>query len=179
MKKGIYLENVELPDWELFNQIRDQLTEARGGLSDIRFTYRQHSEQYVEPLQGALTILISNLYHVVNECRAASRKKRNALEWSVRGVGNDNCPGCFVCGGEKSLYNNISAYVSSKELGEKIVQFFEKGAWLDYRKYEPNYLQVKVGACAKHLFNLQYLEKITKDGGISKEDVQRAQTFRG
>jgi hypothetical protein len=80
-----------------------------------------------------------------------------------RGVGFDHTPGCFVCGGEKKLYNNIAAFVQCKESGERVAAMFKQGAWLDFRAYEPDYVQVKVGACKKHLPNLQKLHDLTKE----------------
>ncbi len=82
-----------------------------------------------------------------------------------RGVGMDSTPGCFVCGGEKGMYNNISGYVHCKEAGERIVKKFETGAYLDYREFEPDYIQVKIGACKKHVHCLEELSKQTREAG--------------
>lgn len=74
-----------------------------------------------------------------------------------RGIGMDHTPGCFMCAGPEGLYNNVSLYVKTKETGEAIVNLFKTGARLDFREFEPDYLQVKIGACKKHLFNLEWL----------------------
>ncbi len=79
-----------------------------------------------------------------------------------RGIGLDVTPGCFVCGGKRKLYNNVSGFMRSKDAGERVVAMFENGAWLDYRENEPNWIQVKVGACDKHLDNLKRLHDLTK-----------------
>ncbi|MFA6407694.1 MAG: hypothetical protein WCV80_03250 [Candidatus Paceibacterota bacterium] len=91
-----------------------------------------------------------------------------------RGIGTDMTPGCFICGGEKGHYHNISAFVQCKEAGERIVLLFPKGARLDFRDFEPDRVQVKIGACNKHLKNLKLLEKLTKDAqGIITKNMIR------
>ncbi len=45
---------------------------------------------------------------------------------------------------------NIAAFVTSKEEGEEVVRWFGDGAYLDFRPSEPNWIQVKIGACEKH-----------------------------
>jgi hypothetical protein len=72
--------------------------------------------------------------------------------WSPRGIGYD-----------------LSGFVKSKQAGERIVKMFEDvlgrkpGTWLDYREFEPNWIQVKV---QKEDVDLETLEKLTKDDGI-------------
>ena len=80
----------------------------------------------------------------------------------ARGLGKDKAPGCFICGGDWGLYDNFSGFVQSKEDGEKIVAMFKSGAWLDYRDFEPNWIQVKVGACKAHEPNLLWLQMVTQ-----------------
>ena len=72
--------------------------------------------------------------------------------------------------------HNIAAFVASKDAGERIVAMFERGAWLDYREYEPNWIQVKIGACDKHKQNLELLERLTieEKGFITADMVVRA-----
>jgi len=83
--------------------------------------------------------------------------------FSSRGVGMDYTPGCFVCGGQDGMNSNISAFVQCREAGERVVALFNgKGARLDYRKSEPDYIQVKVGACKEHVTNLQRLHDLTR-----------------
>ena len=89
-----------------------------------------------------------------------------------RGIGLDATPGCFVCGGKDGLRNNIAAFVQCKEAGERVVRMFKAGARLDYREYEPDYVQVKIGACKTHLKNLKLLhELVTKANGILKAEM--------
>jgi hypothetical protein len=85
-----------------------------------------------------------------------------AFDFVSRGVGLDTTPGCFICGGGRAMRPNIAAFVASRQDGEAIVRLFGQGAWLDYRDFEPNWIQVKVGACQIHLGALERLHQITK-----------------
>jgi hypothetical protein len=76
-----------------------------------------------------------------------------------RGVGMDNSPGCFVCGGDEGMYPNVAAFVQCKEAGERVVALFARGARLDYRDFEPDRVQVKIGACKAHEAGLVYLAR--------------------
>lgn len=91
-----------------------------------------------------------------------------------RGIGSDVTPGCFVCGGDRKIYENIAAFVQCKESGERIVGMFSEGAWLDYRHHEPDYVQVKIGACRKHIKNLRRLRELSKDGIINEDRIKKA-----
>ncbi len=90
-----------------------------------------------------------------------------------RGIGLDSCS-CFICGskdrtgkGEGNyMLNNICGFVSCKAAGERVVAMFERGAFLDYREHSPDRVQVKIGACDKHLSNLENLERL-----IDVEDI--------
>lgn len=85
-----------------------------------------------------------------------------------RGIGKDYTPGCFVCGdGSMGLHHNISGFVTCKEAGKRVVMMFRKGGVrLDYREREPDRVQVKVGACSKHLVVLQLLHE-----AVSKTEI--------
>lgn len=96
-----------------------------------------------------------------------------------RGIGLDDCA-CFVCGTHdrdgkgNTILNNIAAFVQSKEAGERVVAMFPRGAWLDYRDLEPDRIQVKIGACNKHLPKLKKLYKLTSDGIITATRIGEA-----
>lgn len=96
-----------------------------------------------------------------------------------RGIGLDSCT-CFICGTRDrdgkghTMLNNIAAFVQCKEAGERVVAMFQQGAWLDYREYEPDRVQVKIGACNQHLPNLKRLDQLCKDGVIKPEMVKVA-----
>lgn len=96
--------------------------------------------------------------------------------WS-RGIGLDSTPGCFVCAGEKDMHNNIAAFVQCRESGVRVVAMFYKGARLDYRDYEPDRVQVKIGACDEHVANLRELDRLCEDGVITKEKVIAARNL--
>jgi hypothetical protein len=91
-----------------------------------------------------------------------------------RGIGSDETPGCFVCGGKKGLYHNIAGFVQCKTAGERVVGMFLRGARLDYREYEPDRVQVKVGACGRHLRNLEKLHRLTSDGVVTSARINEA-----
>lgn len=97
--------------------------------------------------------------------------------WS-RGIGLENCD-CFVCGtrdryGDGTghfMLNNIAAFVQCKAAGERVVAMFSQGAYVDYRDYEPDRVQVKIGACDQHLKNLQLLEGLCIQESIIKPEM--------
>jgi len=99
------------------------------------------------------------------------RPDRHPEFFYSRGVGMDHTPGCFICGGEAGLHANISGFVQCKAAGERVITMFETGARLDYRDFEPDYVQVKVGACEKHKGALEALHQKTKCCGVISEDI--------
>jgi len=104
--------------------------------------------------------------------------ENESFSFHSRGIGLDNTPGCFVCGGNQDLYNNMAAFVQTKDEGEKVAKIFQTGARLDYRPSEPNWIQVKIGACKKHLPNLERLDYFCSDGRINLRKVSDAMTLR-
>mgnify|MGYP003419590450 CR=1 FL=1 len=86
--------------------------------------------------------------------------------FSVRGIGTDMTPGCFICGGDSNFRNNIAAFVKTREAGARVVSMFETGARLDYRENEPDRVQVKIGACDEHKPNLEKLLLLCRGDGI-------------
>ena len=96
-----------------------------------------------------------------------------------RGIGLDSC-WCFVCGtrdrdgkGHSSLHN-IAAFVQCEASGKRVKGMFSQGAWLDYRPYEPDRVQVKIGACDAHLPKLKKLYELTQDGIITAARISEA-----
>jgi len=83
---------------------------------------------------------------------------------SPRGIGKNWGLGCYVCCADDDtiLYNDCAFFVPSRETGEAIEQMISIGAWLDYRETEPNWIQVKIGACDAHLSNLQKLIELVE-----------------
>lgn len=96
-----------------------------------------------------------------------------------RGIGMDRVD-CFICGTQdrdgtgRSVLNNISAFVQCKNAGERVVAMFPQGARLDYREFEPDRVQVKIGACDKHLSNLGMLDVLTRNGIITEAHIAKA-----
>ena len=94
---------------------------------------------------------------------------------SPRGIGSDSGT-CFVCGDGPRLMSNFAGFVASREAGQRVVDMFGgKGAWLDFRPHEPQWIQVKVTACAKHASLLESLSRHVRDQGntIAKYLVER------
>lgn len=97
--------------------------------------------------------------------------KNERVRFVPRGIGQNWIP-CFVCGREnsrkkdnQSVNNDLAGYVQSKESGEKILKMFAKKVKLDYREHDPNYVQVKIGACNDHLRNLKLLRDLIIEHG--------------
>jgi|WetSurMetagenome_2_1015567.scaffolds.fasta_scaffold56858_4 hypothetical protein len=111
--------------------------------------------------------------------RPDNRPKNGGDFFSSRGCGLDCCK-CFICGTNDrdgkghTCLNNISGFVQTKAAGERIVTMFSKGAHLDYREYEPDYIQVKIGACDKHLDNLRLLDYLVRKGVITNGMIIKA-----
>lgn len=100
-----------------------------------------------------------------------------------RGIGLDSGACCFVTGQEFSCHiPNIAGYVSFKESGERVVAMFgEKGgAWLDYREYEPTYIQVKILCCEEQIHCLQKLHDLTVAAGgkITPAMIEEARSLK-
>lgn len=74
--------------------------------------------------------------------------------------------------------HRVFGFVSSKPGGERVVAMFRVhhlgSARLDYRDWEPHYIQVKVGACNAHLPNLEALEESCADGTINEQRILEA-----
>jgi hypothetical protein len=78
---------------------------------------------------------------------------------------------CFVCGETTQIMDDMAAFVESKA-GERIVAMFRPDqARLDYREYEPNWVQVKICACKRHKESLQLLYDLTREKRIISKDI--------
>jgi hypothetical protein len=167
-------------------QIRLDLAEVRVRLNDL-ISKNNGWKDRLSHIEGLLICGLISLHS----------SKEEVIKWEIarddkqfgahyvfrpRGIGLDVCPCCFVCGSKKraegsnDYLNNIAAFVRSEEEGMEICQeFFGGRARLDYRIQEPNWTQVKVGACDKHLANLRLLENKTSQYGIIRAvDVREA-----
>lgn len=115
-------------------------------------------------------------------------------EFRPRGTGL-GCLACFICkhgrtwGGDtvplsKLPHNGIgysgayqtdmACFVRNEESGKRVVQMFGDcgfHVFLDFRAYEPHWVQVKLGACEDHKEWLKCLADLTCCGHISQEKV--------
>lgn len=69
--------------------------------------------------------------------------------WRARGVGF-GVGTCLVTGETDVGGPDIAGFVSSREAGERVVALFGGRARLDYRDFEPNWIQVKVVVKEEH-----------------------------
>lgn len=88
-------------------------------------------------------------------------------------LGSNNVPLCFVCGEQLVVsLNSIAAFVQCQAAGGRVVTMFGQHAWLLYRDFEPDRVQIEVGACDLHLPNLQRLHALTSGlNGVITDDV--------
>lgn len=70
---------------------------------------------------------------------------------------------------------DVSGFVVSKEAGERLLQMVknvlgkeECKTWLDWRKFEPNWIQFKFSAKE---FDVNKLHELTKESGIITEEI--------
>jgi hypothetical protein len=72
----------------------------------------------------------------------------------------------------------MSEFVTSRETGTAIVELFKRcgmTAFLDYRPSEPNWVQVKLGACDKHIPVLEaILDATCKNRTIDELVIEEA-----
>lgn len=120
-------------------------------------------------------------YGIPSHGNADKRPDGGGEFFRSRGIGLDSCT-CFVCGTDDRdgeghcMLNNIAAFVQCKEAGKRVVAMFHQGARLAYRDFEPDRVQVKIGACDKHLPNLKKLNDLTREGVIKSEYITQAMT---
>ncbi len=182
MKYKIPEEIRNSTSWRL-NEVRDALSKLRSDIADLN--NKSHHAGYIE---GYLSTGIVAMYHAVEdtketELRMLDHAEGKGYKFSSRGIGTDCCPGCFACGPETSMESasmaNIAAYIRTKEEGEIIVGWFNGRARVDFRAHEPNYIQLKVGACEAHLENLEYLRILTDwYDVIRKTTIEKAVNYK-
>ncbi len=186
-KHPIYGTDFSKPLSRLIEDIRQELLTARGHIQDIVYGHPGWKER-VDHVHGLLTCGLVALAEskqeiIEHEIRKDDAAFGKSLPFHPRGLGTDTCPGCFVCGPAKigagyEQMNNVAAFVNSKEEGEEIVSWFDGRARLDYRPSEPNWIQIKVGACDKHVDNLAALGSLTGIyGRIRKKHITDAQAL--
>lgn len=97
-------------------------------------------------------------------------KEFQVESWCPRGIGNDRVPH-LVKGGESYLRPNISGFVNGLEAGKRVVTMFGGNARLDYREYEPDWVQVKVGVDKDEKEILERLMVACADGLLTHKRV--------
>lgn len=162
-KKSIFGLDLNKPASVLVRELRDKLISIRGQFDDVITEYPRHKSD-IEPMDGLLTTAIKTLYHDLEkiteyEIEQDDKQHGRSLPFHSSGIVLDHCHGCFVCGGEAKIMNNISAFVDTKKNGYEIVSWFKHGAFFSFRTQEPNWIQVTVGSCDNHLDNLKNLHK--------------------
>jgi len=100
--------------------------------------------------------------------------------YKPRGIGTGNIP-CYICNSSarNKVQPEMAAFVDNKSSGERIIEMFKDQnlqATLDYREHEPKWVQVKLGACKRHLPNLEYLERLSLSmkGSITPQIIGRS-----
>jgi hypothetical protein len=102
--------------------------------------------------------------------QTATKPEVITYKFSPRGLGS-SWQACFICGekplgdggGEGSTNDDMASFVETKEDGEQIIDLFTAlgcTALLDYRDYEPNWIQVKLAVCRAHWPSLRLLKEI-------------------
>ena len=99
------------------------------------------------------------------------------LDFQPRGIGMDMCM-CFVPACREitiEMRANITAFVNSEKEGKQIVQMLGGLAIVDHREYEPDWIQVKLGACKDHVHKLEKLHQLVSlDGHINLNRIHKA-----
>ncbi|MBI4016136.1 MAG: hypothetical protein HY363_00410 [Candidatus Aenigmarchaeota archaeon] len=88
---------------------------------------------------------------------------------------------CYICAenineGHAELVYGMSAAVENRDVGDRIVNMYLEQEL--YAEFHPCDVQVKIGACRKHMKNLMLLEKLVTEAenkinpNIIKQSVQ-------
>lgn len=102
------------------------------------------------------------------------------LDFKSRGIGTDKCT-CFVPACTETtpmIRSNIAAFVNSQKEGNLAVRMLGGLAIVDYRENEPDWVQVKLGACPDHIHKLEKLHELTSlDGHITLNRIRKAHEY--
>ena len=157
---------------EKLNDIHMELGKIRNTVGDIA------NMDYIE---GLLTAGLLCVYTEMTSQIDVEIKKKGGIRVKSRGIGLDRIDKCFSCGSDTSggFTPNISMFVDNKADGEKIISMFsDHSARLDYRPTEPDWIQVKVGACKECVDDLHLLDDlITKTPTITQENIELCEKY--
>jgi hypothetical protein len=147
---------------------REALIKARQMLA-VDYMVPEISQKF----DGGMTCIIGSMHKDMHRYRGVVRKQVNGVDMNPRGMGSDSGL-CLICG-KSGLFGNFASFVKNKEEGEQIVEMFAKRGMpvtLDYRDYEPNWVQIKIQACRDHQDVLEPLMMaIVEYGFISPEMI--------
>lgn len=179
--KSVYDSENDVFLSEALEAARAQIYDARKTLEQARHVHGW-ADRFAH-VEGLLTCGLVTLSHskkeiVKFEIKSMDHDRGPSLSFQSRGIGYEAVPGCFVCGSRTrtpeghSALHNIAAFVKSKDDGEIICDWFGNMVRLDYRLHEPNWIQVKVGACDTHRPWLEKLHNVTsRHGVIRQQDI--------
>jgi hypothetical protein len=184
-KRPIFGTNLDQPTSKCISDVRAKMLEARDMLSDIM--HGKGWEDRVDHVKGLLTCGVVALHNSMEEIYKFEIKQQDhhqgpSLSFGSRGIGLDVTNGCFVCGAERRnlldatnhYMHNIAAFVD-KEDEAAVFALFPKGSRMGYYHGDENIPQIKIGACDKHLTNLQHLhDRTCYYRRIRREDVDAA-----
>lgn len=113
---------------------------------------------------------------------APTQSAPSSVEFMSRGVGQGWAP-CFVCAASPTArpgggcHAELAAFVPTRAAGQAALDLFTAlgcVATLDYRPAEPNWVQVKLGACDDHLPSLWLLhERLTRTPALDAALIER------
>ena len=149
-------------------------------LSESLFAFRHLATAQVTSFQNSARFRIRQN----STCRA------NGHKVIPRGLGLDCVKACFVCGAtnrfraeKPQLLNNISMMLTSYADAREIAACLENligadAVYLDFRKSEPTYIQIKIGACNAHLYQLRKLNYFLEQFNcFSEQEILKLCTY--
>lgn len=185
-KSPIFGTDLSKPTSACIEDLRTTIMKACGQLDDIMFG--KGWEDRVKHVEGLLTCGLVVLHVAMKEIYEFELKQLehelgSSFSFGSRGIGLDLTPGCFCCGSTKrnassnDVLHNIAAHIDKNDETAVLVMF-PRGARMGYYHGDPMSPQIKIGACDKHLPNLQHLHDRTYYyRRIREADVKAAMDF--
>lgn len=84
----IFKVDFSKPPSEIVESLRNDLSNIRGKLGDVRFGYPGYSER-LETAQGAITTCIAYLYHLMDDMKKIERWEADRAAATKEGLGTD------------------------------------------------------------------------------------------
>lgn len=116
------------------------------------------------------------------EAPPTSEPEDRGVNVRPRGIGKGHSL-CWVCGtNPTSVQHEMAMFVDSKADGERVLSvlsFLGGQGRLDFRPSEPDWIQVKLGACeGEHLHQLDHLYELLRTNPFTKQVVHEAMSFK-